>query len=361
MQFLHSGENNETAICGTCFRRCLIREGGTGFCGARICRNGKIIAGNYGELTALALDPIEKKPLARFYPGSKILSIGSYGCNLTCPFCQNYSISKEWEPSVTAWQSGDRGSVSREESKEAETSERTRQSGFRRSTVDRNSGKRSPLAETSRLEPDELADIAEELKTRGNIGVAFTYNEPLVGWEYVRDAAREVKRRGMKTVLVSNGCASGEVLREILPYIDAMNIDLKGFTSAFYRDFVGGDFEMVKAFIQGAVQYKAGSRCAEQNAGLRPDSPGQFADKAGSCHVELTTLVIPGENDSREEMEREAAWIKSLDGGMGEVPLHVTRYFPRYHCRIPATPVGRVYSLAETARKYLKYVYVGNC
>lgn len=280
-----------SAVCTVCFRHCRIPDGKTGFCGARRAENGQAAAENYGRLTALALDPIEKKPLARFYPGTQILSVGSYGCNLACPFCQNFTISREWKD----------------------------------------------FAETRQMDPEELAALAERLKSQGNIGVAFTYNEPLVGWEYVRDAAREVRRRGMKTVLVTNGCASQKVLSAILPYIDAMNIDLKGFTEDFYADFAGGDLGMVKDFIRGAVQY------------------------AGGCHVELTTLIIPGKNDSADEMRAEAAWIRSLDGGRGEVPLHVTRYFPRFRCRIPATPVRTVSALADIARSELTYVYVGNC
>ena len=152
------------AVCEVCFRHCDIPEGGLGFCGARTCRDGAVTAANYGRVTALALDPIEKKPLARFYPGSMILSVGSYGCNLRCLFCQNHEIS---------W------------SKEA----------FR-------------FAETAdTVTPEELADAAERYRDRGNIGLAFTYNEPLIGWEFVRDTARLVHERGMKNVMVTNGTA----------------------------------------------------------------------------------------------------------------------------------------------------------
>ncbi|MBR3053072.1 MAG: radical SAM protein, partial [Firmicutes bacterium] len=171
------------ATCNTCFRQCNIPEGGLGFCGARTCENGQVKAANYGKVTSLALDPIEKKPLARFHPGSYIISVGSYGCNLRCPFCQNYQIS---------W------------------SEEARR-----------------LAKTAEyIPPEELAAIAAQTKSRGNIGVAFTYNEPLIGWEYIRDTARLVREQGMYSVIVSNGTASLEVLAELTPYIDAMNIDL---------------------------------------------------------------------------------------------------------------------------------------
>lgn len=181
------------------------------------------------------------------------------------------------------------------------------------------------------LSPEWLADKALECRAEGNIGVAFTYNEPLVGWEYVRDAGKLVKEAGMENVLVTNGSASLEVLEEILPYIDAMNIDLKGFQEEHYKK-LGGDLEMVKRFISRAAM---------------------------DCHVELTTLIVPGENDRPEEIEEEAEWIASLGR---EIPLHVSRFFPQYRMREKrATEVKQVYKLAETAGKYLKYVYTGNC
>ena len=230
--------------CNVCFRRCRLEEGQTGACGARKNVNGTVTASNYGRLTALALDPIEKKPLARFFPGSNILSVGSYGCSLRCPFCQNYEIAS-----------------AREENRHA-GSEGLHPVTFRE-------GNRQRTLETAVYTPDQLCALALDLQSRGNIGIAFTYNEPLIGWEFVRDTARLFRLHGMRTVLVSNGMASKEILCEILPYIDAMNIDLKGFTEEFYRDFLGGDLAMVKDFIAGAAQ---------------------------GCHVELTKLIIPDKN-----------------------------------------------------------------
>ena len=285
------------AICKTCFRHCDIPEGGLGFCGARTCEDGVVTAANYGKVTSLALDPIEKKPLARFHSGSMILSVGSYGCNLRCPFCQNYEIS---------W------------SKEA----------FR-------------FAEKAEyISPEELANIAESCRSRGNIGVAFTYNEPLIGYEYIRDAARLVHERGMYNVIVTNGTADLSVLEEIAPYIDAMNIDLKGFTDSYYKDVLGGDRGMVMDFITEAVK---------------------------RCHVELTTLIVPGENDSEEEMRELTRWVAALTDADGTsigqtIPLHITRFFPRFNMTDrSATDIGQIYRLVDIAREELQYVYSGNC
>lgn len=271
--------------CQVCMHHCSLEPGQTGICRARKNEDGVIVCGNYGHITSMALDPIEKKPLKMFRPGSRILSVGSYGCNLRCSFCQNHEISMEGPET----------------------------------------------AETVYISPRALAGKAQELKASGNIGIAFTYNEPLVGWEYVRDTAKLVKEFGMDNVMVTNGSASCEVLEELLPYIDAMNIDLKAFREETYRK-LKGDLETVKAFITRA---------------------------AAMCHVELTTLIVPGENDDAAEMEEEAKWIASVGKN---IPLHVTRFFPRYHMTDRnATEVRQVYRLAETAGKYLENVFVGNC
>jgi pyruvate formate lyase activating enzyme len=279
-------------ICDVCFRQCKLEEGQTGFCGARICRDGQIVAANYGRLTSVALDPIEKKPLKMFMPGSLVLSLGSYGCNLRCPFCQNSSIS--W--SQKAFEYKDKAEY---------------------------------------YEPQEIVKTALDLRPRGNIGLAFTYNEPLVGYEFVRDTARLAKESGLQNVLVTNGTSTQKVLNEILPYIDAMNIDLKAFTDHFYRNFIGGNFQMVKDFIAGAVK---------------------------SCHVELTTLIIPDENDSEEEMRKLSTWVASLENQTGKkIPLHITRFFPAFKLtdRGP-TPVNTIMRLAEVAKENLDYVFPGN-
>ena len=281
------------AVCSVCFRHCKIEEGQIGFCGGRTVKDGRVAAYNYGRITSLALDPIEKKPLSRFHPGSRILSAGSFGCNLRCPFCQNYDIS--WSGQAMRY------------AEKAET-----------------------------LSPEELADLAEQLKARGNIGIAFTYNEPLIGYEFVRDTAKLAHERGMKNVLVTNGTAELPVLEELKPYVDAMNIDLKGFTDRYYGEVLGGDRKMVMDFIEAS---------------------------AGFCHVELTTLIVPGENDSEEEMRELSAWVSRLRNPDGEsIPLHVSRFFPRFHMQDRGpTDVRKVYRLAEVARENLEYVYTGNC
>ncbi len=281
------------ARCPVCFRHCEIKDGALGFCGGRTSVDGRTVSANYGRITSLALDPIEKKPLARFCPGSYILSVGSYGCNLRCPFCQNHEIS--WSQEAVRF---------------GETADR--------------------------LSPEELVELAMNTRPRGNIGIAFTYNEPLIGYEFVRDTAKLAKDQGLKNVLVSNGTAELEILGEIAPYIDAMNIDLKGFRDDYYRDLLGGSRKQVMDFIQKAVE---------------------------TAHVELTTLIIPGENDSEEEIRDLSRWVGDLRNPDGQpVPLHITRFFPRFHMsdRGP-TDVKWVYHLADLARESVKYVYVGNC
>ena len=281
------------ARCEVCFRHCEIEEGGRGACGARTCIGGCIVALNYGCVTSIALDPIEKKPLSRFCPGSSVLSVGSYGCNLFCPFCQNHDIS---------WSKGE---------------------GF-----------------DNFISPEELAGIAVRYKDRGNIGIAYTYNEPLIGYEFVRDTARIVKDMGMKNILVSNGTVTKAVQDEILRLIDAMNIDIKSMSEKTYKEILGGDLDSVKDFITNAVK---------------------------TSHVELTMLIVPGMNDTEEEMIELADWISELkdkDGNIigPKIPLHISRFFPRYKMSDKApTDVAKISRLVEIAREKLLFVYKGNC
>ena len=286
-------ETTGRARCPVCPHRCLIPEGRTGLCRARGTRDGKVIPLNYGIVTSLALDPIEKKPLKRFYPGSSILSVGSFGCSLNCPFCQN------WEISMSDGREYDLGEAD---------------SGHY-------------------LAPEDLADMADRLRDRGNIGVAFTYNEPLIGYEYVLDTAKHLKDRDLKVVLVTNGCVNKEIAERVLPYTDALNIDLKSFREDVYRNTLGGDLETVKAFITAA---------------------------AAQCHVELTSLIVPDMNDTEEEMRAMTQWIGSLPDGE-EIPLHITRFFPRYRVRDKRpTEKSTLFHLVEVAKERLEYVYPGN-
>jgi pyruvate formate lyase activating enzyme len=272
------------AVCPICPHACALEEGRTGLCRARKNQNGTVVSTNYGKITSIGLDPIEKKPLARFMPGSKILSVGSFGCNLSCPFCQNYTIA-----------CGDE-----------ELSVRV-------------------------IPPEELLNMAVRMISEGNIGVAYTYNEPLIGYEYVMDCARLLRHNNMKNVVVTNGYINPDPLNNLLPFIDAMNIDLKGFSQEFYSK-LGGRLDPVKKTIELATKV---------------------------CHVEVTTLIIPGENDSEEEMRALAGFLAGISP---DIPLHISRFFPRhlYADRDP-TPVKTVYRLADIARESLNYVYSGNC
>ena len=271
--------------CQVCMHQCNLEEGQLGRCRGRKNVGGIIISDNYGKITSMALDPIEKKPLSYFHPGTKILSVGSYGCNLNCVFCQNHSISMVGEAEI----------------------------------------------EWFYLSPEDLCKEAVKLMPQNNIGVAFTYNEPLLSYEYIIDCSRLLKEKNLRTVVVTNGCFSQSTALEILPYVDAMNVDLKGYTKEYYRK-LGGSLETVLAFI-GAVHEK--------------------------CHVELTTLIIPEENDSVEEMTRLAKWIASIDP---EIPLHISRFFPAWKMKSKnPTDVKKIYELVATAKNWLKYVEAGNC
>jgi pyruvate formate lyase activating enzyme len=270
--------------CTVCHHRCKLTEEQTGLCGARKNKNGQSVSVNYAQITALALDPIEKKPLYHFHPGSFILSAGSFGCNMACPFCQNDQIAE------------------------------ARLGGI----------------DTREVSPEALIQTAISLKPRGNIGVAFTYNEPMIGFEYVRDAAKLAKEKDLNTAVVTNGCVSQETLNEVLPYIDAFNIDLKCFTEAGYRR-LGGDLSMVKAFIETAVP---------------------------NAHVEITTLVVPGLSDSEDEMREMAAWLADLSP---DIPYHISRFFPHKHMlETPPTDPKVLCALRDIALVYLHRVYLGN-
>lgn len=271
------------AECRICPHRCRIEEGALGLCRARGAVDGTVVDLNYGKVTSAALDPIEKKPLAQFMPGSSILSIGSYGCNFRCGFCQNSAISMC-----------------------------------------------GPETSSDTHTPEELVRAALQLRGQGNIGLAYTYNEPLIGWEFVRDTATLIHEVGLQNVVVTNGYINREPLEELLPLIDAFNIDLKSFSDSFYRD-IGGDLETVKQTIEICSQ---------------------------TSHVEVTTLIIPGMNDADEEMGALSSWLAGINP---QIPLHITRFFPRYKMRTKeATAPESVLHLTKIARRHLENVYAGN-
>jgi pyruvate formate lyase activating enzyme len=248
-----------------------------------------VVAGNYGRLTSVAIDPVEKKPLAEWHPGARVLSVGSYGCNMRCPFCQNYEISQEGATGV-------------------------------------------PWRE---ILPQELVDLALVCAERDPavIGIAHTYNEPLVGWEYVQDCSVLARKASLANVLVSNGCACANVIDALAPLLDAANIDLKCFSADGYRN-LGGSFEDVRHTIE-------------------------VLGTSETCHLEVTTLVVPGVSDSEAAMREEAAWLASVSEN---IVLHITRFFPQWHMAdAQPTPVPTVMRLADVAREYLPHVHVGNC
>ena len=264
--------------CGLCFHHCLLSPGGTGICRVRSNVGGKMVLPYWGALSALALDPIEKKPLNHFKPGTKVFSAGFYGCNFRCPFCQNWEISQRTENADI-------------------------------------------------VPPQQLINAA--LKS-GAPSLAFTYSEPLVHFEYVLAAAKLARAAGLATVLVTNGCIEEEPAREILPWIDAANIDLKTWQPELYRGKLAGDRDSVLRFIGIAARTSA---------------------------VEITTLIVPGISDSIKDMESTAAFIAGINP---KIPLHLSAYFPNFQYSAAATEPELLQKLLDPARSRLDYVYVGN-
>ena len=271
-------KDDSKTLCKLCPHSCLISEGKTGRCRIRQNEKGVLYAKEYGQAVSYAVDPIEKKPLYHFYPSSTILSLGANGCNFSCDFCQNWQISQ-------AAQS------------------------------------------TMYISPDHLIDLTREYDCSS---IAFTYTEPLIWFEYVLDCAKLAKKEGIKIVLVTNGYICDEPARELLPYVDALNIDLKSMNPDFYRILCGAQLEPVKEFIKLAAE---------------------------CTHVELTNLIIPTQNDSDENFETISKWVAGINKN---IPVHFSAYFPRYKMTVTPTPVKSLLKAYETARKYLNYVYLGN-
>lgn len=264
--------------CHLCPKECRINQGQKGFCGARSNHDGTLYSDIYERVLATNLDPIEKKPLYHFHPGKPVLSIGTRGCNQRCDFCQN------WEMVETG-------------------------------------------AAGTRLTSDEVAAMADR---GGSIGVAYTYNEPMIWFEFVLECARKVRERGLKNVLVTNGSVNPDPLEELLPFIDAMNIDLKSMEPEFYRTVCKSSLEPVLATIKRAKR---------------------------SLHVEITNLVIPTLNDSDELINRLVDFVADLGR---DTPLHFSAYHPCYKMTVEPTPLATVRRAYDIARRKLDYVYLGN-
>jgi pyruvate formate lyase activating enzyme len=274
-------QSDGRVACGLCPQRCLLDEGATGKCGVRQVVAGSLAAVCYGMISAAHVDPIEKKPLYHFRPGSSIFSVGGWGCNLSCEFCQNWSISQESPASKTA---------------------------------------HSPEA------------VVAQAVASGSGGIAYTYNEPLIAYEFVADCARVARASGLANVLVTNGYIESSPATELLPLIDALNIDVKSMDNEFYARYCGGGLAPVLAFAKQAVD--------------------------AGCHVEITNLVIPGLNDGPDLFQALAEWMSAE---LGEsTPLHLSAYRPEYRLRVPPTPGATLEQAYATCSELLAYVYLGN-
>ncbi len=266
-------------LCKLCPAECRLRDGKVGICRSRFNRDGELVTDNYGELVSLADDPIEKKPLYHFYPTADILSTGPNSCNFHCVNCQNWTISQK-------------------------------------------------KTKTTFFSPEQLADTAIKYKS---LGVAFTYTEPMVWYEYIMDTAPLLRRAGLKTVLVTNGYINPEPLEDLLQLIDAINIDLKSIRPQFYKRVCKAKLEPVLYTIKRVA-------------------------KSG-VHLEITNLIIPSLNDSDEDLTELIDFVAS---NSDMIPLHFSAYYPNYKLDLPATPVKTMLRAREIARTKLKYVYLGN-
>jgi len=266
--------------CRLCPFNCSLLEGRTGICKGKKNIGGSLKAINYGLTTSMNMDPIEKKPLYHFFPGSRILSIGPNGCNLKCNFCQNYSISQDDYP-------------------------------------------------TRFFSPEEVVNFA---LSRGSIGIAYTYTEPLIWFEYVMDCSKVARAKGLRNVLVTNGVINPDPLDELIPWIDAMNIDIKSMDDRFYKKICKGSLDVVLDNVRRAVG-------------------------SGSVHVEITNLVISGLNDSDDMFYKLTDFLSGLDP---LIALHFSRYHPDYQQTAPPTSVKTLERASAIASKKLKHVFIGN-
>lgn len=282
--YINLPQDTQTKVqCRLCPHNCIIKPAELGKCQARKNVDGKLYSLNYGIVSSISFDPVEKKPLYHFFPGKMILSIGSWGCNFKCGFCQNWNISQE--------------------------------------------GINEKYAE--QVSSRNLLDSA--LRNKNNIGIAYTYNEPLINIEFIKETAKLFSETGLKNVLVTNGFINQKPLTDLLPFIDAANIDLKSFNADFYKNICDGKLNYVLQTIETMVK--------------------------NNKHIEITTLIIPGYNDSRKEIEQIIDFIASLSKN---IPLHFSRYYPQYKFDVPATSVKTMVEFYNLAKQKLSYVYLGN-
>ena len=277
MSHIHCTDN--VLLCTLCPHACRIPEGSSGFCGIRRNIKSELDLPYYGVLSAASVDPVEKKPLYHFHPGSQSYSIGFWGCNLRCPFCQNYQISQNLPE--------------------------------------------NPVA----VNPYETVRNAVN---NGADSISFTYSEPLIHFEYCMDTAVIAAHSGLSNILVSNGYITEKAGKDLFSLMDAVNIDLKGFSSEYYHKELKGGLDSVCATIEIASQL---------------------------THVEITTLIVPGKNDNPDDLD---SLFTFLAGVHPQPVLHLSRYFPRYKSSIPATEFDKIRRIADAAKEKLDFVYTGN-
>ncbi len=265
--------------CNLCPKFCVIGEGKRGFCYARINRAGILYSEIYNRAMAANLDPIEKKPLYHFHPGARIFSLGTRGCNQRCDFCQNWHMLESDAP----------------------------------------------------LEEITAEEAVQAARDRGSIGIAYTYNEPFIWYEFLLECAALARQSGLANVLVTNGYFNPEPFAQLAPFIDAMNIDIKSMDPSFYTEICKSDLPPVLETCRTAHQL--------------------------GIHVEFTNLMIPTKNDADEQIERLVDFVAGLSR---EIPLHFSAYYPCYKMNIEATPLATLRRAADIAGRKLDYVYLGN-
>ncbi|MDQ7822405.1 MAG: AmmeMemoRadiSam system radical SAM enzyme [Candidatus Eremiobacteraeota bacterium] len=285
-------EGTSDVRCLLCPQACIVNEGRSGRCRVRLNKEGTLYSLIGDRCASVNLDPIEKKPLYHFHPGSRILSFGTFGCNFSCEFCQNWTLSHPDKKYLTC-------------------------EGIERAT--------------DLVTPESALEIALRTKDKGNIGISFTYNEPSIWFEFVLETSRLLRSHGLKSVLVSNGSLNEGPLDELLPYIDAANIDIKSINPSFYRKYCKAELEPVLAYCRKAKDHML---------------------------LEITNLLITSLNDSREDLEGLVNWVHDHLGE--ETPIHFSRYHPDFKMDLPGTPMESIEMAHEIAGRKLKYVYAGN-